>query len=88
MSTARFGLRATQALRQPLRQNIRSTVQRRYQSTAEQVAQDAAKEETAFSKFFNSPVGPKTVHFWAPIMKVCLTSRSPDTPTYPAQTAY
>jgi len=70
MSTARFGLRATQALRQPLRQNLRSPVQRRYQSTAEAAAQDAAKEQSGFSKFFNSPVGPKTVHFWAPIMKV------------------
>lgn len=70
MSAARFGLRATQALRQPLRQNLRSAAQRRYQSTAEQVAQDATKEETAFQKFFNSPIGPKTVHFWAPIMKV------------------
>ena len=83
MSTARFGLRASQALRQ----NFRMAAQRRYQST---VAEGAAKEETAFSKFFNSPVGPKTVHFWAPIMKVHPQTYSPaphtSVPTTPQYT--
>lgn len=27
-------------------------------------------ERTGFAKLWNSPIGPKTVHFWAPIMKV------------------
>ncbi|KAH7116868.1 hypothetical protein B0J11DRAFT_404544, partial [Dendryphion nanum] len=29
----------------------------------------AQAEQSGFNKFLNSPVGPKTVHFWAPIMK-------------------
>jgi len=29
-------------------------------------------EKTGFAKLWNSNVGPKTVHFWAPIMKVSL----------------
>ncbi|KAJ2779953.1 Mitochondrial pyruvate carrier subunit [Coemansia interrupta] len=29
----------------------------------------AAAGTSAFSKFINSPVGPKTIHFWAPAMK-------------------
>ncbi|KAF1996197.1 UPF0041-domain-containing protein [Amniculicola lignicola CBS 123094] len=28
-----------------------------------------ATEQTGFNKFWNSKVGPKTVHFWAPVMK-------------------
>ncbi|CAK4034265.1 UPF0041-domain-containing [Lecanosticta acicola] len=69
--SARFGLRATQALRPAFRQNINSNLrfaQRRAQSTAAE-AGEATKNESAFSKLWNSPVGPKTVHFWAPIMK-------------------
>ncbi|KAF2689551.1 UPF0041-domain-containing protein [Lentithecium fluviatile CBS 122367] len=33
------------------------------------VGNSAAPEQTGFAKFWNSKVGPKTVHFWAPIMK-------------------
>ncbi|KAJ2818735.1 Mitochondrial pyruvate carrier subunit [Coemansia sp. 'formosensis'] len=29
----------------------------------------AAAGSSAFSRFLNSPVGPKTIHFWAPAMK-------------------
>ncbi|KAJ2493665.1 Mitochondrial pyruvate carrier subunit [Coemansia sp. RSA 2050] len=29
----------------------------------------AAAGSSAFSRFINSPVGPKTIHFWAPAMK-------------------
>jgi hypothetical protein len=29
-----------------------------------------AKEVGRLQQLWNSPVGPKTVHFWAPIMKV------------------
>ncbi|KAK7180090.1 hypothetical protein DPSP01_011167 [Paraphaeosphaeria sporulosa] len=36
--------------------------QQRNQSTA-------APEQSGFAKLWHSPVGPKTVHFWAPIMK-------------------
>ncbi|KAF2197476.1 UPF0041-domain-containing protein [Delitschia confertaspora ATCC 74209] len=27
---------------------------------------------SGFAKFWNSPVGPKTVHFWAPVLKWCV----------------
>ncbi|KAF2465918.1 UPF0041-domain-containing protein [Lindgomyces ingoldianus] len=33
------------------------------------VATTAEAEQSAFARLWNSPVGPKTVHFWAPIMK-------------------
>lgn len=72
--SARFGLRAAQttfrqpALRQQVNTNFRFA-QRRLQSTASETA-EAVKNESGFAKFWNSPVGPKTVHFWAPIMKV------------------
>ncbi|KAJ1944706.1 Mitochondrial pyruvate carrier subunit [Linderina pennispora] len=29
----------------------------------------SAAGASGFSKFWNSPVGPKTIHFWAPMMK-------------------
>ncbi|USP81170.1 hypothetical protein yc1106_08444 [Curvularia clavata] len=29
----------------------------------------AGAEASGFQKFWNSPIGPKTVHFWAPVMK-------------------
>ncbi|KAF1939160.1 UPF0041-domain-containing protein [Clathrospora elynae] len=29
----------------------------------------AGAEPAGFAKFWNSPIGPKTVHFWAPVMK-------------------
>ncbi|KAI8368255.1 mitochondrial pyruvate carrier [Radiomyces spectabilis] len=32
----------------------------------------SAASQSAFSKFINSPAGPKTVHFWAPAMKWAL----------------
>jgi len=66
--TMRLGLRA---FRQPqlLRQPIRST-QRRTVQTAAGTIEAPVVQESALTKFYNSPIGPKTVHFWAPIMKV------------------
>ncbi|CDS03793.1 hypothetical protein LRAMOSA06748 [Lichtheimia ramosa] len=32
----------------------------------------AVASQSAFSKFLNSPAGPKTIHFWAPAMKWAL----------------
>jgi mitochondrial pyruvate carrier 2 len=71
----RYGLRAAQTLRHPvLRQNLRFTQRRTYASAAENPVNVAAPANaSAMAKFWNSPVGPKTVHFWAPIMKVWLT---------------
>ncbi|EOD44807.1 putative upf0041 domain protein [Neofusicoccum parvum] len=45
---------------------FRQAPQRRLQSTA---ADANAAPQSAFAKLWNSPVGPKTVHFWAPVMK-------------------
>ncbi|KAK0661996.1 putative mitochondrial pyruvate carrier 2 [Lasiodiplodia hormozganensis] len=47
-------------------QAFRQTSQRRFQSTA---AEANGAPQSGFAKFWNSPVGPKTVHFWAPVMK-------------------
>ncbi|ORY60543.1 uncharacterized protein BCR38DRAFT_349384 [Pseudomassariella vexata] len=41
---------------------------RRYQSTAS----DGAAQASWVSRMWNSPVGLKTVHFWAPVMKWAL----------------
>jgi hypothetical protein len=35
-------------------------------------APNAAEAQTKFSKFWNSEIGPKTVHFWAPVLKWCV----------------
>ncbi|KAJ5607758.1 hypothetical protein N7537_004377 [Penicillium hordei] len=32
----------------------------------------AGEQQNAFQRLWNSPVGMKTVHFWAPVMKWCL----------------
>ncbi|CAG8098544.1 unnamed protein product [Penicillium olsonii] len=32
----------------------------------------AAEQQSTFQRLWNSPVGVKTVHFWAPVMKWCL----------------
>ncbi|KAJ6008745.1 hypothetical protein N7522_003761 [Penicillium canescens] len=32
----------------------------------------AAEQQSTFQRMWNSPVGVKTVHFWAPVMKWCL----------------
>ncbi|KAF2098039.1 UPF0041 domain protein [Rhizodiscina lignyota] len=50
------------------RSSIRTPFQRRVQTAAETNVEPPSPQ-SGFSKFFNSPVGPKTVHFWAPIMK-------------------
>jgi hypothetical protein len=66
--SARFGIRAFRA-QMPARQvntNMRFAQRRTYQSEA------PAKEVGRLAQIWNSPVGPKTVHFWAPIMKVCV----------------
>lgn len=73
VTTARFGLRAAaqqSSFRQPaaLRQTLRFA-RRRHYATSSTAEATSSKPETAFAKFWNSSVGPKTVHFWAPIMK-------------------
>jgi len=58
------------ALRTTFRQQFQQPFrfQRRYAAT--EAAPVAG--ESGFSKFWNSKVGPKTVHFWAPIMKLVI----------------
>lgn len=73
--SARFGIRAFRA-QMPARQvntNMRFAQRRTYQSVAENPnnVEAPAKEVGKLAQIWNSPVGPKTVHFWAPIMKVC-----------------
>lgn len=77
---ARLGFRAAHRAAPSLRNNATRFTQRRaYQAPAENPANveasPAAKGEptSAFGRLWNSPVGPKTVHFWAPIMKVSLS---------------
>jgi mitochondrial pyruvate carrier 2 len=74
MQATRFGLRSAQAFKPALRNNLRFAQRRTYQSAAENPAhvETPKAQESGLSKFWNSPVGPKTVHFWAPIMKVRL----------------
>jgi hypothetical protein len=72
--SARFGIRAFRA-QMPARQvntNMRFAQRRTYQSVAENPNNIEApvKEVSKFAQIWNSPVGPKTVHFWAPVMKV------------------
>lgn len=72
--SARFGIRAFRA-QMPARQvntNMRFAQRRTYQSVAENPnnVEAPAKEVGKLAQIWNSPVGPKTVHFWAPIMKV------------------
>ncbi|KAJ4368930.1 hypothetical protein N0V83_006012 [Neocucurbitaria cava] len=40
-----------------------------FQNARRRVNTAAGAEPAGFAKFWNSPVGPKTVHFWAPVMK-------------------
>ncbi|PGH07439.1 hypothetical protein GX51_01740 [Blastomyces parvus] len=72
MSTSRVGLRffqnyraAFQNLSSPLRRHgLRS---RRFQST--EAGSSTAPQQSFLQRSWNSPIGLKTVHFWAPIMK-------------------
>ncbi|KAL4817752.1 hypothetical protein BDW67DRAFT_159059 [Aspergillus spinulosporus] len=69
MSSSRVGFRFFQNSRAAFRTAFRrSGAQgRRFQTS------DAASEQqSTFQRLWNSPVGVKTVHFWAPVMKWAL----------------
>lgn len=70
--SARLGFRAIRAnpFVRPTQSNMRFANRRSYASAAEDVG-IAQPKQSGFNAFLNSKVGPKTVHFWAPIMKVC-----------------
>lgn len=55
---------AFQSLRQPLQRRTAAT------TTVPPVQGAPGEAQSGFAKLWNSPVGPKTVHFWAPVMKV------------------
>lgn len=89
---SQFGMRAAQQAFRQSAFNLRTLTQRRLASTAPpspaagtnaQVVRDAAVEQKGFAKLWNSPVGPKTVHFWAPIMKVCSYRKLPSQCLFP-----
>ncbi|KAK3068815.1 hypothetical protein LTR53_013318 [Teratosphaeriaceae sp. CCFEE 6253] len=63
----RTALRQSLLRPQPLRANQRRGFQSATENAANVVPPEAA--QSGFAKFMNSPIGPKTVHFWAPIMK-------------------
>ncbi|KAF2271994.1 UPF0041-domain-containing protein [Westerdykella ornata] len=74
----RPGARIFSALRTTFRQPL--LFRRRVQTSAA----DAAGEQNGFAKLWNSPVGPKTVHFWAPVMKWALVLTGASDFTRPA----
>lgn len=54
---------------QAFRSQQRQQWGRRWQSTAS-AEQQAAQQVGWFKRMWDSPIGFKTVHFWAPVMKV------------------
>ncbi|KAL3485100.1 hypothetical protein BJX62DRAFT_243283 [Aspergillus germanicus] len=70
MSTSRVGLRFFQNSRAAFRSAFRRPggYGRRFQSSDA----PAAEQQSTFQRMWNSPVGLKTVHFWAPVMKWAL----------------
>lgn len=66
MSSSRVGLRFFANSRAALR-NFRQKNGFRFQSTDASAA--AGEQQSTFQRMWNSPVGIKTVHFWAPVMK-------------------
>ncbi|KAI0803828.1 UPF0041-domain-containing protein [Xylaria sp. FL0064] len=60
-----------QTSRAAFRSQFARTSGRRFQSTAAGEG-SSAQQQSWFKRMWNSPVGFKTVHFWAPVMKWCL----------------
>lgn len=72
--SSRLGLRLLQARAyQPLRMSFRQPLQRRLQSTVAETKIEPPSQ-SAVQKLWNSPVGPKTVHFWYVIQDYSLTA--------------
>ncbi|MCJ1368692.1 Mitochondrial pyruvate carrier 2 [Acarospora aff. strigata] len=66
--SARAGLRLSQ-LSRFARTPFRKPLGRRYQATD---AAPSPQGQSTFQRLWHSPVGVKTVHFWAPVMKWAL----------------
>ncbi|KAB8228154.1 hypothetical protein BDV23DRAFT_167490 [Aspergillus alliaceus] len=68
--SSRIGLRFFQNSREAFRNaQRRFGAQYRFQSSD---AAAAAQPQSTFQRLWNSPIGVKTVHFWAPVMKWAL----------------
>ncbi|SLM40525.1 Mitochondrial pyruvate carrier [Lasallia pustulata] len=78
--TSRAGLRFAQFTR-AARASFRQPIGRRFQTTDAA----AAPEQNSFQRLWNSPIGIKTVHFWAPVMKWCLVIAGASDFTRPAE---
>ncbi|KAF1808592.1 UPF0041-domain-containing protein [Eremomyces bilateralis CBS 781.70] len=63
-----MGLRSSMTT-SPLRTTLRQPLLRRRVQTD---AASPAQEQSAIMKWMTGPIGPKTVHFWAPVMKWAL----------------
>ncbi|KAH8695232.1 UPF0041 domain protein [Talaromyces proteolyticus] len=83
MSSSRVGFRFFANSRTAFK-NIRQNGSKgfRFQSSE---ATAAGAEQTTFQKLWNSPVGVKTVHFWAPVMKWSLVIAGISDMTRPAE---
>ncbi|KAL4782719.1 hypothetical protein BJX76DRAFT_332020 [Aspergillus varians] len=70
MSSSRIGLRFFQNSRAAFREAFRrpGAQGRRFQTSDAASAQ----QQSTFQRLWNSPIGVKTVHFWAPVMKWAL----------------
>ncbi|KAI0119767.1 UPF0041-domain-containing protein [Daldinia grandis] len=55
------------ALRSAFRSNLAPQTGRRFASTA--TPGESATQQSWIQRMWNSPIGLKTVHFWAPVMK-------------------
>ncbi|GAB7344799.1 hypothetical protein MBLNU457_3260t1 [Dothideomycetes sp. NU457] len=70
--SSRAGLRFLHTFRQTVAKrsaNTQQTVSRRTYQSAAETNVDPPPAQSKFRQLMDSPVGPKTVHFWAPIMK-------------------
>jgi hypothetical protein len=71
-----MGIRPLRAF-QSFRHTFRKPLSRRWQSSAQESAQAQAKPETNNPFSWNSPVGPKTVHFWYVFQSPLVNSYQP-----------
>ncbi|KAG8168299.1 hypothetical protein KVR01_003988 [Diaporthe batatas] len=70
-SSASAAAQTRQAFSRAFRTQQRQQCGRRWQSTAS-AEQQAAAQVGWFKRMWDSPIGLKTVHFWAPVMKWAL----------------
>ncbi|OJJ43021.1 hypothetical protein ASPZODRAFT_136556 [Penicilliopsis zonata CBS 506.65] len=68
MSSSRVGLRFFQNSRAAFR-NASAPFRRQGAQSRRWQSAEAGEQQTIFQRLWNSPVGVKTVHFWAPVMK-------------------